>query len=610
MKITFPAIVSLWVAGLAHAQQPAAAPTLTDLKTSPTGSALEAGLKFTFTLKGSDFNTSNSRVLFSGPNCNPCVVPTELLAFIRDKNNQVVALTGTANVSRDGEFTVAVQNGAGPASNGLTLKINPASSQQGVKGAGASPISFNVDKEFCSYRSGYKYDASPAHQGSTTSAIPGDLLVGVTDRIPNLATFIDSGKNILSPDSETKLQPDGSDTSRLLVRAFGAGACDEGSKTTADTNFRLLDISYYVVNIVWWKKAKTPANAPSGDQQPYQIATNDWYLFNIKDGSAERQKLIHGKFSPGVGTSTRIYGSTSVGFLGVHLRGDISQDDFENLQISYNVTVKQATPINVQHLEQLISVITGLNLGGGAKAPVHAPGAPTPDIVIGLYGGGQLANIGRLPDDITFTASIKFPQNPANPPAIAAAQPAPASFNNTYHNEGLQHWDVSVGVPVNSIKELDYSSTDGVVTNKQVSRYNAYGLFDIYPWAVDISNPPAFSYPHAVVGLPIAGKVFNKPFLGAGGVVGFQSLPWIGKYLDTAIPIRINFYGGLVYNKEFQPTTLKTGQTASGGAVANDLHGHRVWKGQFGIEFSIKDVASKLTSTSKTSSATGAKGSS
>jgi hypothetical protein len=244
------------------------------------------------------------------------------------------------------------------------------------------------------------------------------------------------------------------------VRAFGTGSCDEGDATQANADFQLLHIVYYIINLVRWEKVRNPpaGTPPSGDQQPYQIASNDWYLFNTQDGSVEKQKLIHGKFSPQVTTNTRIYGSDSVGFLGVHLRGDILQDDFNKLQISYDVTVKQATPINVQHLEQLIAVITGVDISGAKKTPARVPGAAAPDFVIGLYGGGQLSNVGKLPNDIAFTASVKFPQNAAASPANAA-QPSPLSFKNTYHDEGLQHWDVSVGVPVNSVKELNYSST-------------------------------------------------------------------------------------------------------------------------------------------------------
>jgi len=244
-----------------------------------------------------------------------------------------------------------------------------------------------------------------------------------------------------------------------------------------------------------------------------------------------------------------------------------------------------------------------------------------PSSPIGLYGGGLISRLDKLPADIELNASVTFPLNPGVPPPPVAvdpksaqpglastqapqqaSQPGPVTFSNTYQDEGLQHWDVSIGVPVNAISALSYSSTDGVVSTKQVSRLNAYGLFDIYPWATDVGNPPAFGYPHIVLGLPLSGQVFNKPFFGAGGVVGFQSLPWIGKFLNTAIPLRLNFYGGVVYNKEFRPATLSVGSPASPAAVSNDLRGVRVWKGQFGIEFSITDVASKLkAATSKNS---------
>lgn len=568
-------------------------PIIATITTSPDSKNLLARNRFTFTVKGSNFDKDTAFVQFNGPDCSPCLVPNQLLTKKTDTE-----LAGAATVPTKGDYTVSVQNGKDPhSSNALPLSFGDATTSPGVNGSGAAAISFNIDKEFCSHRDGYQYTSTDPAKPSEVVSLPGNILVGVTDHIPDLNSIVDAGQEILSSTSQTKLQPDGSDASRLLIRSFAAGTCEQGKAPQNKSNFRLLGTVYYILNIVRWEKSK----AAAGDQQPYQVSSNDWYLFNTQDNSLIHQKPFHGKFSPQLTGNTRIYGSDSVGFLAVHLRGEIPQADFEKLQINYNVTVKQTTPINVQHLETLIGVITGIDLGGGAKPALVAAGQPPPPTAVGLYGGGALSNVQNLPNDITFAATVKFPPNAAAG-AAASGQPAPTTFSNTYHDEGLQHWDVSVAVPVNSIKELNYSSTDGAVTGKEASRYNAYGLFDVYPWAVDINDPPAFAYPHAVFGLPFSGKVFNKPFLGLGGALGFQSLPWIGKFLNTAIPVRLNFYGGVVYNKEFRPSTLKVGQPASPGAVANDLHGVRVWKGQFGIEFSIKDVASKLKGNSKSDS--------
>jgi hypothetical protein len=595
-------------------QQVANTPTLTAITTSPAVDKLFAGKRFTFTLNGNNFDPNTAHVVFEGPNCSPCVVPNGALTAKTSSE-----ITGSVTINDPGTYQISLENGFSANANRSTslpivLALPPSS---GATGSSSLPATFVVDNPFCKDRSGYEYNYDPRQKKSSITVLEGNILVGVTDPIANLNSFVDPGRQIFS-DSQTKLQPDGSDASRLLVRTFGAGSC-EGENKSSNPSYSLLSVSYYVINIVRWQKA---SNA-SGDQQPYQVASNDWYLFNTQDGSAIKQKLFHGKFLPELSSSTRIYGSRSVGFLAVHLRGEISQDDFVKLQIKYDVTFARKTPINVQHLETLISILTGLNLGGGG-APKLLPKSPAiKSSAIGLYGGGLVQSIEDLPGDITFDATIAFPQNPGAPlaspvqsallkfssayqtiafpqnpaaPPTGPAQPAPLKFSSAYHDEGLQHWDVSVGVPVHAINELNYSSTDGVVTGKEVSRLNAYGLFDIYPWATDISNPPAFGYPHVVLGLPFSGKVFNKPFLGLGGIVGFQSLPWIGKFLNTAIPVRLNVYGGVVYNKEFRPATLTVGSHASPAAVANNLRGVRVWKGQIGIEFSIKDVANKLTS--------------
>lgn len=576
----FVNIALLLLPNTVFAQPGPPTPALSDLKTVPAKN-LAAGALFTFRINGKNFVPNATEVFFTGPACTPCAVPSALLTVTSD------AIVGSANVPQSGIYQVSVRvNGIASATSiPLPAFDPPSAAAAGISGSSSAPMTFNVDQDFCSNRAGaYESVYSGATKTSTVTALDGPVLLGgVTDPISDLDRIIDSGASILSTTAETTLQPSGNDASRLITRTFGVGPCNRGGPRTNTISFHVLESVYYVINIVRWSPVTTPPQ-PTGTQAPYQIASNDWYLFNTQDGSVQKQTPFHGKFSPRLTNGTRLYGTASVGFLAVHLMGDIPVSNFKQLQIKYNVTVKQTTPVNVQHLVSLIGILTGVNLGGAA-APA-APAAPPP--VVGLYGGGQLSNIGQLPDDIAFTATISFPPNQATP-NVPSGQPAPITFNNTYHDEGLSHWDVSIGVPVTSITALTYSNTNGAVTTTNISQYNAYGFFDIYPWAVDISNPPAFSYPHLIAGLPFAGKVFDKPFFGAGGVVGFQSLPWIGKALNQTIPLRVSFYGGIVYNKQ-----------SRAAAVTNERETYRALKGQYGIEFSLKDVASKLTGKSKT----------
>lgn len=532
-----------------------------------------------------------------------------------------------------------------------------------IQGSGSTPqsIKFAIDREYCSDRNAYTYDDSGVTLGIKNAGTK------TTDHIDNPAHFEDPGGPIIGPadsggsPNQTSLMSDGSDASRLVARAFFAGACtaQQAIRGTTAQPAKLLSAQYYVINIVAWNRVTT-----SGKSW-YQIQSNEWYVFNTSDKSVVRQTPFR-SFRPTLTNENRIYGSKAVGFLAIHLKPkETPANVFARFQVSYNVSVKKKQPINVQDLIALLQVI-----GGGAVAGVTPEGKPelSPKM-IGLYGGGLIGAVQNLPDDITFEANIVFPPSadaqardildPRDPyqrsfyhearynilgtsfsrsvfPVRAAQESSPqgaqgtndqqtkaqvtcdptldpktsvqssCSFSKTYDDEGLYHWDVSVGVPVKSVKELQYSSTDGSVTAKEISRLNAYGFFDVYPVATDLKATPAFAWPHLIVGLPFSGKVFNKPFFGSGGVVNFQQIPKIGPAISKVVPVKFNFYGGVVYNKEFRPATLAIGSPASPGAVANNLVPHRVWKGQFGIEFSIRDVKDKLTSSKKDAAANSA----
>jgi hypothetical protein len=570
----------LGTASLGHGSQGhAATTTLKSLSTSPSQPASEEPFKLS--LQGDHIDINNVEVVISGGDCNPnCVLGHQLLTKVTGTSVEAVV-----TLTREGPYSVALRNGPQEPSStpqNLSIVAKSARSGKGVPGSGASPTTFNVNTPFCNSRAAYLYDES--NQQTPVSSISVDpKLINIRSPITDFDHIVDPGAPIIPP-GKVSFSPDGADAGRLLARGFVANPCDgqnAGSAGLAEKTFDLLSVTYYVINVVRWQKSPQA----SGDQQPFAIESNDWFLFNTKDDSVVKQVPFHGKFSPQLTSALRIYGSDSVGFLAVHLCSEADWNEFKQLQIKYELSFKQRTAINVQHLQALLKILTG----PAAAQPAVAPRK------IGLYGGGIVKDLGNLPSDITFSATVAFPGQ-------SAAQPKPVNFSQTYQDEGLQRWDISVGVPFTTINEVNFSSTDGVVTGREVARLNAYGFYDIYLHPTDIANPPAFGYPHVMLGLPFSGKVFNKPFVGAGGLVGFQSLPWIGHFLNAAIPLKMNIYGGVVYNKEFRPRTLTIGSPASGGAVSNDLHAVRTWKGQVGIEFSITDVTSKLTKKSDSKS--------
>ena len=82
-----------------------------------------------------------------------------------------------------------------------------------------SPSHFPIAQDYCDDRSAYSYSASHAPvAGEKDEDAP-------TKSIPDLGKFGDNGDSILTNPSSKFPLADGSDSSRLLVRAFSAGTC-------------------------------------------------------------------------------------------------------------------------------------------------------------------------------------------------------------------------------------------------------------------------------------------------------------------------------------------------------------------------------------------------
>lgn len=404
---------------------------------------------------------------------------------------------------------------------------------------------------------------------------------------------------------------------------------------------------YYLVHIVRWKRT---------DGQ-YVTSSSDWYLFNSSDGKAAHRQVPF-RFHPVVTGDLRIFGSNKVLFLAIHL-GPLEDPDFaKQVNISYKLAAKNIEPANIQDLKALIGVVTG-----SAGQPQAAEKATSRDnykqflksslrrTTVGLYGAAKLTNLQRLPVQITATMQAKLPKADSALPdedvykddslsqdQISQEQAKPAasgsgdnqgttgnaasgsggsatsssqktagqskgcsttddkgtcSENVVVQNEGLYLWDVSIGVPFTGVKQLQYSyGSNGQVTPQTVSKANAYGFVVLSPWKEDIVSPPSLGIPHLMAGLPLKGKVFDAPFFGAGETFNASKLPAIGTGLAKVIPISIRLYAGIVYNKQFGPVTSASVAPPS----------HRVAKLQYGIEFSVKDIASKLSGKSSNSS--------
>ena len=161
------------------------------------------------------------------------------------------------------------------------------------------------------------------------------------------------------------------------------------------------------------------------------------------------------------------------------------------------------------------------------------------------------------------------------------------SLTKVYDDEGFSHWDVSIGIPVTGIKDVQYAS-DGTVQAKNESKATAYGMFHYYPWKVDLAGGYPW-YPSVVGGLSLTGQPLNKPF--AGLAMG----------MHKPLPISVNFFAGAVFNKVFAPSTLKVGSSASSLQLQSDLKSHRVTKLLYGIDIPITQFVKAIASSTKSS---------
>jgi hypothetical protein len=277
---------------------------------------------------------------------------------------------------------------------------------------------------------------------------------------------------------------------------------------------------------------------------------------------------------------TRIYGQRRVAVLLVHLTARDTWD------IKYTVDVKGKIPAPIQNVIDLAGIILG-----GSKAAEFTEAEPPPPPP--SYWGGRMLLLKDVPADIAVQSNIAFLPSSQLSASLAAEgkevsqeqqTQQPKQYSKTYDNEGRYHWDVSVGLPVKSFKEVQFSAEGGQVTAKEVTRQNAYGFLNLFlnPNGVDTKGEEFIKTPHLVLGVPISGKPLDRPMVGLG--MGFYK---------TAF--KFNIFAGAVFNRVREPRTLGAGQTATPAQLESDLRTHRVTKFIFGFNIPVKQFKEALT---------------
>jgi len=330
----------------------------------------------------------------------------------------------------------------------------------------------------------------------------------------------------------------------------------------------------------------TAANPANQNERNLKINSSAWYLYH-KDVSFEEF------------TGQRIYGSRNVIVLFLHLNAKglsknnakdklLSNNATSNAQnelklwalgdgavesifadVHYEAAVVKKTAANIQSFLSVLKILGVVSRGGQ-----NGPKTETENVIV--WGSGAITNI-AVPSDVHLAGYATAPIYGSASPSEEKRIGSEVAFDN----EGRYLWDVSIGIPVHKIKEVQYSSSAGTVEAKQVEKQNAYAMFNLMPWPVDIKDPKSNLVPRILLGFPLGGDPWSKLFAGCG--IG---LP---KYMAGS-----QFFVGVVFNRVSMPSTLTAGASASEAELQNNSRLQMEKKLVVGINVPVKSIMDKL----------------
>ncbi|HEX6175384.1 MAG TPA: hypothetical protein VF089_15360, partial [Candidatus Binatia bacterium] len=312
------------------------------------------------------------------------------------------------------------------------------------------------------------------------------------------------------------------------------------------TNFQVGD--YLLVHIIVWKPAQANEKADAQRQL--------WGLFKAKHKNATDVEWEPQEDSADKNVfNSRIFGSKRVAILLINFMTPSTWD------VKYTVGLDRRIPTPIQNV---LTLAANVGAVGGAAEATAAPLAPK-----NIWGARMML--------VRYSASdmvVKVNSITNNNAEIEQAR----DYSKKYLNEGRYHWDVSIGLPVKSIKELQYKTdANNRVTTEAKERQDAYGFLNLFPKAVDLSGERFLQVPHFVFGVPLASKPLHRPFAGIG-------------YGVYKTPIKFNFFGGIVFNRQRVPRTINVGNSANADQLDSDLRTRWVRKFMFGVNFPISQI--------------------
>jgi hypothetical protein len=376
----------------------------------------------------------------------------------------------------------------------------------------------------------------------------------------------------------------------------------------------------YVVHIVHW----------ANSDNKLSLRSDDWFVFKTK-GKTLVQADFDSDGEPLLDTDTDAM------LFGIHVFDSISEPDKALLTLSYSAIATQTVPQNLKNLAQIIQAVAGATaltpntvqsqqalvlvalVPGARRSPYKLsltttisvkekpkPAEPKAQAasVVSQSSSSLVQNVvlRTSPPETTRSheALQEAPKKPAEAPGNPAAPSAvdctaidsskPCTINHVFQSNDREWWDVSLGLSVPGIRQTKYTAPSGKVVGTTTTHTDIYAFFDL---GYDLQNK-GLRWPHLDVGIPVTGQPFYRPFIG----VGEWLTPLFG--LDkTKFPLKLGAFAGVVFAKDYSPTTLTVGSTATPGDLAADLRSHRTAKFLFGLDFSVTELVGRVKPKSK-----------
>jgi hypothetical protein len=280
---------------------------------------------------------------------------------------------------------------------------------------------------------------------------------------------------------------------------------------------------YCVVHILNWG---------ANDQDPSKVVGSRWYVYRGRGNAT----TPGGTWTTERFRGTRIYGADRVRLAYVHLNvpaepetaversrldkigkdnslvssnkrmlgrvgSFVVEKDF--LGVSYQIDVVKKLPAPIQSLYDALGMLQAEQLLDGLKLTQK----------IALYAAGTY-DIAHVPSDITIAGTLTY--------GTALEKKTTDLGKQTYDNEGLYRWDISLGIPLRSVKELNFETSGGDVFVKEVERTKLMMFLNIYVRPVDTKNVRFIAFPRPVVGLALSKKPLERIFV--GGSIGLNKV--------------------------------------------------------------------------------------